>query len=117
MPTRGGLVRGFRIRGQRVTACEATFQSCLSQPLEDFDCDEASADEVPEDCNVTVGEMRTCFADQLAAETALLGQFAGRSCEALLMMSFEDLDTDPPASCAGIDTRCPGLFEPDDGGE
>lgn len=90
-------------------ACNTFASECLASN-EPFDSSTDASCDGPEldDCTATVAELETCFTDtatQLRTLTARL------SCS----MSASDLQglSGKPASCAAIESKCPGLFADD----
>ena len=98
--------------------CEEIRAACLASdedPTEDPDeeeeepvevrCADATADEIPESCDVTIGEFEVCLED-IADQSRDL--FTSASCS--MPGEPPDAEDELPASCAALEARCPGLF-------
>ncbi|HJK97326.1 MAG TPA: hypothetical protein RMF84_08905, partial [Polyangiaceae bacterium LLY-WYZ-14_1] len=99
--------------GGSVSVCEDARDACIANPSPDaqegqFSC-ELGDPTARMDCDVTVGEARACFDDSLALLADNRDQFA---CAALASTE-PATPLEDPASCAGLETRCPVLFGDD----
>lgn len=96
--------------GDPVPLCEQTRQECNNQPPQPIEgtCDVST---VPETCDVTVAELETCYDESLAAIRAVFDEVANASCSELLDENAAPIsgEIETPASCANIESRCPGL--------
>ncbi len=95
--------------------CEAFVAQCLKEGPRDEEeeesCDSAKND-LPDDCTATVAELEACIRDFNAA---LRDFFAGASCDDAGMTATGDpAAAPPPASCAAVEKKCPGLYGDDD---
>lgn len=100
-----------------VAACQATFDACIDDPEQfaeesDFDFGEGacSVENIPEDCNATVGELEACISEQNDAIQSLLDNF-----DCAEVLDSDGSDEGPGPACQAVEEKCPGFL--DDGGD
>lgn len=88
---------------------------------EGLGCEDASASDIPADCNATVADYERCWNDTVAQNAAWLAELEAVSCADVGVPSEDpgaagppDFLPDLPESCQSLDAQCPGLFDADE---
>ncbi|MBN2802476.1 MAG: hypothetical protein JXR91_05245 [Deltaproteobacteria bacterium] len=112
-----------------VTTCDEAYKACMDAPATDDattpeeECAGSSTEDIPANCNATVGEIENCLSDynKLAADSIPdLPSCSSLTSEKLIELSasYGDMQTEPepPASCDVVNEKCPGFLEEMTGG-
>ena len=94
-----------------VEACQALYDECLTQPLEEEGDQDVCS--FPADCEATVAEYEACHSEQIAALKEIAGSI---SCSAVNDQSAlgELLGGERGAACTALENKCPGIFDDQD---
>lgn len=91
-----------------VEACQAIYDECLTQPLEEMGDQDVCS--FPPDCEATVAEFEACHTEQIATLKDLAGSI---SCSAINDQSSLGplLNGERGAACTALENKCPGIFD------
>lgn len=114
----------FGVFSEDAEACQTTFDLCSADPeqfLEDSGFepdpeegdDECNIDDIPEDCDATVGEIEACLNEQVAFLQGLTRNFQCAELLADFDGESNPLEPNGPA-CQVLEQKCPGFIEDDD---
>jgi hypothetical protein len=103
-----GALAGALGGGDPVAVCESAVSDCKSKPLT---TEPSTCNPKLDDCDVTVGEIESCFNDSLDAAETYFADYKSKSCADLLAQTSGEntLNFMEPASCAAIEQRCPNI--------
>jgi hypothetical protein len=96
--------------GDGATTCEEARDACLAQEDDGEAQDCSMNEEIPENCDITVGEYRDCI-DAYAGQVKNLASQITCDSDLQDLQNFEPPET--PAACMTVQTKCPELA-PDD---
>lgn len=127
MCTVAGIMSGAYSAGNQELACSTAKDACMREPADTSDdfgeVDVCTAGDLT-NCGATVEEMAACLEDAVAAfgqrgaesAQAIKDAMAGISCDPATWEQASDIDVmptdmdiEPPASCAAVGAKCPGL--------